>query len=57
MHLPEFLERVGGDFEMEIAEPDEICRAVFATLRKFISHGETEKIVSTLPSDLKSLWS
>lgn len=57
MHQAEFLRMVTEDFESEIAPPVETCRAVLATLSNFISEGEVKKIMSTLPADLRYIWS
>lgn len=58
MHLDEFLAQIDRDlFRDEIDEPEQICREVFAALRKHVSAGEIEKLKSVLPKDLRDLWS
>lgn len=35
---------------------EEACRAVFRVLNRHISPGELEKIISTLPRDIRRIW-
>jgi uncharacterized protein (DUF2267 family) len=55
----EFLERVSGHFARTAfadIDPERVVRAVFYVLSRRIAAGETEKLVSVLPAELKELW-
>lgn len=52
----EFLERVGRHFQLEAGSAQELCRAVFRALQKWLPKKEVQDIDSQLPRDLKALW-
>ncbi|HEX6984586.1 MAG TPA: DUF2267 domain-containing protein [Planctomycetaceae bacterium] len=57
MHRDEFLAHVGREFGPEAGlEPEELCRAVFATVEEHVTPGEAEKVLQCLPADLRGLW-
>lgn len=59
MHRDEFFGAVLMHFErtaLEITDPEPAIRAVFHTLARNLSPGETQKIINVLPGDLKDLW-
>jgi uncharacterized protein (DUF2267 family) len=56
LHRDEFLERIDRDLQHEVMDSDQICRAVFGTLRRHVSPGEIANIRTALPEDLRDLW-
>jgi uncharacterized protein (DUF2267 family) len=56
-HRADFLASVAAPFEFDQdANPEDICRAVFGTMRKHLTSGAIQKVKHCLPTDLQSLW-
>lgn len=57
-HRDEFLSHVarGFEFDSELNDPVQICRAVLGTVEKHVTEGEVEKVKASLPQDLRELW-
>ena len=61
-HADEFVEEVNSHFpefdytESEYIDPQEITRAIFATLSNHVSAGEIEDVIGCLPKGLRELW-
>jgi uncharacterized protein (DUF2267 family) len=53
----EFLAHVAAECTDENRNDGRVTQAVFQVLAKHITPGEVEKIKSTLPADIRSLWS
>lgn len=57
LHRQEFLDRIDHDLQHEVMDSDQLCRAVFRTIGRHVSHGEIANIKAALPADLRDLWS
>lgn len=56
--IGEFMVRVAGEFPSDSrVHPEAITRAVFKVIKQHVSQGEVDDIKSTLPPDLRLLWS
>lgn len=56
-HQHEFFDLVRAELkERELRDPRRITRIVFAVLAKHLSPGEKEKVLLTLPEELRELW-
>jgi uncharacterized protein (DUF2267 family) len=56
MHRQEFYQRVSEEAKVPRREARRVSQAVFAILKKQLSPGEAEDVLSQLPKDLKDLW-
>ncbi|MCI0570746.1 MAG: DUF2267 domain-containing protein [Myxococcaceae bacterium] len=52
----EFVRRVAEDLEVDEGKAESAIRAVFGTLRTFVSDGEIADVEAQLPSDMRALW-
>lgn len=56
-HRPEFLFHIEEAFRYdEVANSEKICHAVLGTIKKHITKGEVEKVLASLPPDVRTLW-
>jgi uncharacterized protein (DUF2267 family) len=56
-HKEEFLAHVADAFTRQPdLEPEPVARAVFAVLARELDPGEVNKVIASLPEDVRSLW-
>jgi uncharacterized protein (DUF2267 family) len=56
-HKDEFLDHIRSAFRKDpFVNPEEVARAVFATLSESIDPGEVGKVIRVLPRELRELW-
>jgi uncharacterized protein (DUF2267 family) len=53
---PEFVTRVADDLGVEYDESEYLVRAVFETVREWLTEGEVDDVSCQLPADLRELW-
>ena len=56
-HKEEFLARIEEHFSGDdIADPEQVARAVFTVLSNRVTEGEIEDVKHVLPAELRELW-
>jgi uncharacterized protein (DUF2267 family) len=56
LNAAEFTLRVAEHLNADVAQAEEITRAVFAAVQRLMSEGEIEEVARDLPADLQELW-
>jgi len=57
-HKQEFLDTVGSELKAhdELRDYERVARIVLGTIARHLSPGETEKVLRTLPKEIRELW-